>query len=272
MTHFPASAAPRRLAFAVLSALSVSSAAEAAEPGGVWLNDTGRGAIEIKACGEKLCGHVVWVKDSADTHGCGKQIIGDVVPSGSGRWGNGWIYSPEKKRRYDVELKPLESGKLSVTGYAGVRFLSRTMIWTKAPDTIARCGTDAKAATAAQPAPQASGSVATSPPTPTGPSSSAAQIGAPAAKTKAATAEPITPAAKPADAPPAPKVTEAPANDAPASDETDTAEAEDDAKDAPKAKGLRIGNIDLEKVLRRSADGTCKLDLPWVKVRFDCDG
>ena len=118
-----------------------ASAQAASSPKGVWMNDTGRGAIEIKSCGNALCGHVVWVKATGDEKGCGKQIIGEAQPAGAGHWDNGWIYSPEQKRRYDVELTPLSETRLRVVGYAGTKFFSKTMIWTKAPDDLQRCGT-----------------------------------------------------------------------------------------------------------------------------------
>ncbi|MBN8911169.1 MAG: DUF2147 domain-containing protein [Rhizobiales bacterium] len=140
------------LRFAALAAVLLSSAPAlaAGDPQGVWMNDTGRGAIEIKDCGGKLCGHVVWVKDpAADAKGCGRQIIGDLVSAGSGVWGgdDAWIYSPEKKKNYNVEITPLADGKLKVKGYAGLSFLSKTMIWTKAPDDLQRCSTQEAAAT-----------------------------------------------------------------------------------------------------------------------------
>ncbi len=126
------------------------------------MNDTGRGAIEIKPCGAGMCGHVVWVKDTADANGCGRKIIGDVMPSGDGLWDNGWIYSPEKKKKYDVELKPLDNGTLRVKGYAGTKFFSKTMIWTKAPADLVRCGETQAAAPAAKPAETAEKSAAAS--------------------------------------------------------------------------------------------------------------
>ncbi len=95
--------APAFVAFA-LAPVASESASAAPDPTGIWMNDTGRGAVEIKPCGNALCGNVVWVKAATDASGCGKQIIGDVAPVGGGRWDNGWIYSPEKGRKYDVEL------------------------------------------------------------------------------------------------------------------------------------------------------------------------
>ena len=139
---------------ALAATLLVSSTAFAAnEPYGVWVNDTGRGAIEIKDCGGKLCGHVVWVKDASDANGCGRQIIGEAASAGEGVWGgdSAWIYSPEKKKKYNVELTPLKDGTLKVKGYAGISFLSKTMIWTKAPANIERCSEQQAAANPAAP-------------------------------------------------------------------------------------------------------------------------
>lgn len=147
------------LRFAALAAgLFIAAPAFAAgDPTGVWVNDTGRGAIEIKPCGSSLCGHVVWVKDTTDTNGCGRQIIGDLVSTGGGVWGGdeAWIYNPDKKKNYNVEVTPLSDGTLKVKGYAGISFLSKTMIWTKAPDNLARCSKEQTAAVPAPAAPKA---------------------------------------------------------------------------------------------------------------------
>ena len=141
------------LRFAALAgALLLSGPALAAgDPTGIWVNDTGRGAIEIKDCGGKLCGHVVWVKDTSDAEGCGRQIIGELASSSGGVWGGdeAWIYSPEKKKKYNVEVTPLSDGTLKVKGYAGISFLSKTMIWTKAPADLVRCSTQEAAASPA---------------------------------------------------------------------------------------------------------------------------
>ena len=125
----------------------------ATDPSGVWIDDQGRGGVEIKECGTKLCGHVVWARDEAEGNkGCGKQIIGDVAPQGSGLWDNGWIYDPDTDKRYDVELKLLDDNRLRVKGYAGVKFFSRSMIWTRAPADIKRCNAvEAKAADLVRP-------------------------------------------------------------------------------------------------------------------------
>jgi uncharacterized protein (DUF2147 family) len=105
---------------------------------GVWIDHTGRGAVEITQCGGNLCGKVVWVQDQKNAEGCGLQILGDVKPMGDGTFDEGWIYDPDKDAKFDVELVP-QGDKLKVVGYAGVKLLSQTFTWTRAPDGLARC-------------------------------------------------------------------------------------------------------------------------------------
>jgi uncharacterized protein (DUF2147 family) len=124
----------------VISLAATCSPALASSPTGLWYDHTGRGAVEITDCNGKLCGRIVWVKDANHKEGCGFQIIGDVKPVAGGKWDGGWIIDPEKdpKHKYDVEITP-QGDKLKVMGYAGVKFLSETMIWTRAPANLQRC-------------------------------------------------------------------------------------------------------------------------------------
>lgn len=135
----------RALLMAGLVSVCVSSTARADSPVGVWIDDTGRGAVEIVDCGSgKLCGKLVWLQDAKDLKACGTAIIGDVTKDGDG-WDNGWIYSPEKDAKYDVALTPAGADKLTVLGYAGTKLFSREMTWTRAPADLKRC--DAEQAT-----------------------------------------------------------------------------------------------------------------------------
>jgi uncharacterized protein (DUF2147 family) len=251
-----------------LAPAAIESASAAPDPTGIWMNDTGRGAVEIKQCGDALCGKVVWVKNAADADGCGKQILGNVAPVGGGRWDNGWIYSPEQVRKYDLELTPLANGTLRVTGYAGMKFLSKTMIWKRAPADLPLCGqVEAKAdpvAPAPAPAPAAK---------PAAPEKSASDEKATAATSEPApaAAEPAKPAAKPA-APADKDTAEAPADSKSSKDaapEDKTASADDDNQGPDLSKAL--DGLGLGKVLTRTKSGKCKLDLPWVKLTLDCN-
>jgi uncharacterized protein (DUF2147 family) len=284
-----------------------ATAAQAADPTGVWMNDTGRGAIEIKNCGGGLCGHVVWVKDTTDTKGCGRQIIGNAAKVGANVWDNGWIYNPDKKKKYDVELKPLSNGTLQVTGYAGSKFFSKTMIWKRAPANLVRCGSEqtvAKANPKAKVEPKAK------------PESVAKSEAKTAAKKDVATATPETkivpPAPKPAERPamkpadtapvevaraepaPAPAAKSDPASEtspAPAAEEAPQVHAlpgVEDEKDAPVVNaeeenadepGIDMGKIakrlaELEREtgygLKKSGNGNCRLKVPYATVNFPC--
>lgn len=278
------------LVLASLSCAVPTSAHAGSDPRGVWINDTGRGAIEIKDCGGALCGHVVWVKDGADTKGCGKQIIGEARHAGGSIWGGGWVYSPEKKRRYDVELTPLSDDKLRVVGYAGIKLFSKTMIWKRAPADLQRCGSTETVAKTEAPAPAPTSDktavppvaamqapVAVAPAEAKAPDVKVPDVKSPDVKVPdVKAAESTAPKAPSPDAStttekvPAPSTP--PAGKAPAKDEEQTAQADEDGNDEPSnSKKLSLGDIDVSKFLKKTHSGNCKLDLPWVKIEFGCE-
>lgn len=130
--------------------VGTAAAQAAADPSGLWFDHNGRGAVEIAPCGsgKGYCGYVVHITDSKNTKRCGMQILGNVTDSGGG-----WIYSPDRGKKYTVELTRLSDDKLRVVGNAG-SFFSKTYTWKRAPDDVARCGeTTAAAPAPAKPAP-----------------------------------------------------------------------------------------------------------------------
>jgi uncharacterized protein (DUF2147 family) len=180
------------VAFAALTALAIPANAQSTDPTGVWLDHTGRGAIEITPCGDALCGRLVWTKDSSSKEACGVQILGEVKSSGSGVWDKGWIFDPEENSKYSVELKPLAGDKLRVVGYLGTKLFSETMTWTRAPADLQRC--DATEQTAA-----------TAPATPPAAAPQSAETTVPQGDSKAAEAVPPKEPVPPAAAEPAPQ-------------------------------------------------------------------
>jgi len=117
---------------------SENAPAKATGYAGLWYDHTGRSAIKISNCGEGLCGRIAWLKDSAHKSVCGTDIIGGVEKVGNA-YDNGWIYSPEKGRKFDVELKLLNENKLRVKGYVGTKLLSKTFVWNRAPGNLELC-------------------------------------------------------------------------------------------------------------------------------------
>ena len=244
--------------------LAPSNVFAASTPKGIWMNDTGRGAIEIKQCGRRLCGHVVWVKSKKDKKGCGRKIIGNVAKVGKRTWGRGWIYSPQRGRRYDVELTPLKSGKLKVLGFAGSKFFSKTMYWTKAPTDLVLCGrtkTAAKANPAVKQVVKAKAEKKLHSETPSTQKSRSSDEKASAGVDKPKDA------ALPKDAvSAAPKETIE--NYASPDALEDDAEPIDELPPVA-STGPKLGNLPIDKYLKKKG-GRCKLDLPWVKVSFKC--
>ncbi|MGF1649154.1 MAG: DUF2147 domain-containing protein [Hyphomicrobiaceae bacterium] len=152
----------RKLAVLVLVAgvlaLQPTNVAQASTIEGVWIDDTGQGAVEIARCGRSLCGTIVWLRDPLQKNGqplvdalntdprqrrrpiCGLQVIGGLEPVDSGAWDFGWIYDPKQGKQFDVKLSLMDRNTLEVLGYLGVKFLSRTLVWTRAPDNLPACG------------------------------------------------------------------------------------------------------------------------------------
>lgn len=160
--------APKRAATAGILIIGVAFAASivaAAQPprppaeAGLWYDDTGKGAVEIASCGQVLCGRIVWLKEPNNAAGkpltdklnpepdkrgraiCGLQVLGGLKRQGDGTLDEGWVYDPKEGKSYDVAIEMNGPDRLAVTGYLGVKFLSRTLSWTRAPANLPRCAT-----------------------------------------------------------------------------------------------------------------------------------
>ena len=139
------------------AAPTVAPPAEPPGPVGIWIDHTGRGAVEIRPCQNNLCAYIVWLRDPNDKQGqplrdgrngdkalrnrtiCGLQIMGDLKLQRDGAWDEGWIYDPEKGESFSVELRMRGPEDLQVKGYKGLKFLSETFGWKRAPVVPPRC-------------------------------------------------------------------------------------------------------------------------------------
>jgi uncharacterized protein (DUF2147 family) len=148
--------------FSIAAGSTAAAQAQSPEPArtdvtGVWIDHTGRGAVEIAPCGAKLCGSIAWVQDPVDKQGkplvdinnpdrakrgrkiCGLPIIGNTTRQKGDVWDNGWIYDPDEGKTFDVELRLKSTDVLQVTGYLGTKFFGETFLWRRAPPSQARC-------------------------------------------------------------------------------------------------------------------------------------
>lgn len=220
---------------ALIAAAFVPAAATAqSQPTGVWIDHTGRGAVEIAECGNALCGHIVWVQDARHIKTCRNQVIGNVRQVGGGTWDRGWIVDPDDNSRYSVELKPIGTDRLRVVGYMGSKLFSETMTWKRAPVDLKRC--DIKEADVQAAAP------ATPPmPTPDVPPAVVVQSSAePIQQRQASVVAPM-----PEAAPQSPAVAAEP-------------EPQREARPRRQASG-------------RSQGRECTLDLPYFTLKYPCD-
>lgn len=169
---------PRSYSFALLRTSAIALAASlalntgtafAAPPElGVWYDDTGRGAVEIVPCADRLCGYIVWLKDPLNSKGqplrdvynpnqgdrnrpiCGIQILGDLQPQSDGSWDQGWVYDPKVGKSYNVQISLKGPDDLLVYGYAGVKLFGKKLAWRRAPQDLPRCDEQAKPIQAGQ--------------------------------------------------------------------------------------------------------------------------
>jgi uncharacterized protein (DUF2147 family) len=127
------------------------SAADASDPTGLWWAEGGFAKVEIRGCGDALCGQVVWLRHPLDAHGCelrdvenpdaalrgrsveGLQILSDLRASQDmpGEWSGGNIYDPSSGRTYTAVATMDGRDRLRVRGYFGIRLLGRTTTWVR---------------------------------------------------------------------------------------------------------------------------------------------
>ena len=131
-------------------AAAAQSPAPPADVTGVWIDHTGQGAVEIAACGSRVCGRVVWLKNPnhksrSGKRICGTQVLGNLERRSKTAWESGWIYNPEDEERFSAALRLANPDTLLVTGYLGIKLLGETFTWRRATASLERCTTAAGA-------------------------------------------------------------------------------------------------------------------------------
>ncbi len=146
-----------RIAALMLTLTSFAARAANGSETGVWIDETGKGAIEISPCGPKLCGRIIWLQDAKDAKGrplvddlnvtenrrgkpiCGLQVLGALERQAGGGYDSGWVYDPKVGKSYDAAIALKDANHLSVTGYQGVKLFGKTFVWTRSNRDLQRC-------------------------------------------------------------------------------------------------------------------------------------
>ena len=115
---------------------------------GTWATEGDKSHVEIRPCGLKICGIIVWLKEPLDDDGklkhdannpnkilrdrsiIGLPLLANFVASTEGNvWEDGTIYNPEDGKTYSCTLTLLDTKSLKVRGYVGLPMFGKTQIW-----------------------------------------------------------------------------------------------------------------------------------------------
>ncbi len=142
-----------------LVGLAGAGAASAAPgiPAGVWMWDDGRAAVQFHACGEALCGRIVWLKAEAAPQArplldlknpnpalrgrrvCGIDYITEVKSTKGGGWKAGHVYDFDGGANYDLDIDSVDGGQIRMRGYKGLRALGANLTLVRPPADLRLC-------------------------------------------------------------------------------------------------------------------------------------
>ena len=122
--------------------LSIAAGALAQPPAaapveGYWKNPIGSAIIQIKPCGDVLCGKVVWAsaRGQREVAQHTSNVIGTTVLTGlkpiRGHWA-GSLYVPDDNIHVAARLQLLDERRMKLTGCGLMGLICRTQIWTRA--------------------------------------------------------------------------------------------------------------------------------------------
>ncbi len=128
----------KKLFFAATAMLGlIASPALAGDPSGIWATEkTDEGSyltVEVKACGDKMCGYITSAVDGAGNSDpnyahLGKPMVYDMEADGENKWDDGEIWDPSEDKRYSSNME-LKGDLLVVEGC--ILFLCRGQDWTR---------------------------------------------------------------------------------------------------------------------------------------------
>ena len=121
---------------------------------GVWSNPKGSVQVKTGACGDKLCGVVVYAspKAQADAKKAGAQpLIGTTLlrgyrANGTAQWA-GQVYIPDRQASYYSTITMVDAQTLKVSGCILGGLICKSQLWHRVPSagSMARVGINANA-------------------------------------------------------------------------------------------------------------------------------
>jgi glucans biosynthesis protein C len=145
-------------AAALLTFAAVPSSDATVSPIGLWYAEGGAAQVEVRDCGDALCGRVVWLRSPFDGNGCpmidrhnpeatlrnrpivGIDILSGLEPETGESWDGGTIYDPTSGRTYGCTITLAGEHRLLVRGYIAFHALGRTTTWIRVGAEEEVCG------------------------------------------------------------------------------------------------------------------------------------
>ena len=122
---------------------------------GTWKTETGESKVSIFACGENLCGKIIWLQNPIYTDSSdgilgtplidrnnpdptlrSRPVLGLLILQGftaedDTTWVNGTCYDPDSGNTYRGRIHLVAPNRLELRGYIGISLLGRTSVWTR---------------------------------------------------------------------------------------------------------------------------------------------
>ncbi|HEY9233599.1 MULTISPECIES: DUF2147 domain-containing protein [Phenylobacterium] len=105
---------------------------------GVWRNPKNTVHVEIKPCGARVCGYVVWANAKAQADAreggtpnlIGSQLLREFAPDSKGGW-KGKVFVPNRNMTLSGTAKPINASSLVARGCLLPGILCKSQVWTR---------------------------------------------------------------------------------------------------------------------------------------------
>ena len=126
------------LAFVALATPCLAASLPVQQPEGLWLSPHNNVAVRTGACGDRLCGWIVWAdreaqddaRDGGTPRLIGTELLEDYRPEGKGQW-RGTVFVPDMGRRFSSQINQLSASQLRVKGCILGGLICKSQLWTR---------------------------------------------------------------------------------------------------------------------------------------------
>jgi len=126
--------------FEVLEALEGTDTSAARHSKSYWLTQD-KSVIEMRMCGEELCGYLASDVPTGDDNvsSCGLPLLLGLKAKSAREWRGGWIVDPDTGWAYNAIAKFNKKGRVKITAYEKNPTFGETMKWVQVEKKDASC-------------------------------------------------------------------------------------------------------------------------------------